>query len=965
MSDQTTKERPKTEVSANQSEVGTRFLEIVAGSLALLAIPTLGVPAAIVGAGLIAHGILSGSGETEKQKDGKQEQPQETTTKQPETEVQAKPQPDDTAEKAFNEQYKPLLPRRQQAVDAVPPTDAAGKAKQVFLGVDGELQKLVEAKQFDKATEALPGEISALDDFDTAVRKELEDELALLDGCDEAKSEAARLRGEVEKLGKPPASLLGAPGYPALAKEIIAARPAWQDVHLHNVEMEKLKVELKPIEKIPGQTDGASALKGEWGSYLDAKSKAPDPATGIVGHDQLAGQRDALGKAARALIAAFEAGKKTFESAYAPLNDRRQQALGVTPPTEWTKKAKQTFATADTTLQGHISSGEYDKALLALPQEVKALDEFDTAARKELENDLTLLDGWNEAKVESGKLRVELGKLGKPPASLLADPGYKALADKIKAETTGWREVRRHNTELAKLKIELKPIDKIPGKTDGASPLKAEWDAYKDAQAKLTGFDPATTTADHDKLAAKRDALAKTGRELCSAYESGKAGAVGNDYYQEATVNLYKLTVVLFRTALKVPPRTPEIVALQRQMQQLQGKLPTTPLMKDKYANLQATAEIARKLVPMRTQPVNPAAAAFQAKWAKAEKPIEAVVAGIDPSMAPLDAQKFKEEYDKLIAELGKKDACDYTVCETLLTWLNQKAEPVLKGLTDTFKTSLEDMKNLPAGNPTQKNAKAEKARTLIDGTNPAILARLSAKEHCDLMDGLRTTDIPAFDGTNKDDPKRVAMRKLYTAMSLDPTFMAQDDSTRTAMLEALKDKKQELKDAQQNWSSMTDKQKLDLMKMLADQQCASFKFPLPKDGFEPFNDPNSTNNGSYSPGDLAADPPQDKISVNTAQPVFHDFEAALDLVFHENGHKYQSTLVRAMRSPKGTPPWLTETNTDPPFTQARMFDLGNHGGTYVKGGEDYEIYKKQPEEDHAWTIGPRTAQMLIDMLNA
>jgi hypothetical protein len=175
----------------------------------------------------------------------------------------------------------------------------------------------------------------------------------------------------------------------------------------------------------------------------------------------------------------------------------------------------------------------------------------------------------------------------------------------------------------------------------------------------------------------------------------------------------------------------------------------------------------------------------------------------------------------------------------------------------------------------------------------------MSSEEKLDLLDSLRSDGMPLFDSNVpaiKDDPKRVAMRKLYHAMTLEEEFAKEDEKNRKKVIEALKGKKQELKDAKENWSIMTDEQKVALLKIVAEEQCRQFGFTMPSNGIVVANGPGSTDNGSYSPSNLNTNPPvdgpeSDRIKINSSKPVLHDFEAALDLILHENTHRNQNVL--------------------------------------------------------------------------
>ena len=155
---------------------------------------------------------------------------------------------------------------------------------------------------------------------------------------------------------------------------------------------------------------------------------------------------------------------------------------------------------------------------------------------------------------------------------------------------------------------------------------------------------------------------------------------------------------------------------------------------------------------------------------------------------------------------------------------------------------------------------------------------------------------MPESDEANKDEPQRVAMRKLYEAISLDKKFVEEDDKARRKMIDELVKKKAEIKDAKENWTALTDQQKGEILKVALKAQCAAFGFPEPANpmviaDFSTIGQ-NEDDNGHYSDDD-------DVIRINTAQPVFHDFELAMDLIFHENSHNYQGKLVKRLNLPR------------------------------------------------------------------
>ena len=662
--------------------------------------------------------------------------------------------------------------------------------------------------------------------------------------------------------------------------------------------------------------------------------------------------------------------EREFHINYQKIAHRRQPALDSQPPTEWTRKAKADFTKADDDLQKQIESKDWTKAGTALLTVIDKLDAFDGAAKRELESRLDLLDKWPEAQGESATLRGELNKLTPP---ILGNQAYPALSNAIRAASAGWRDVRTHKVEMDKLAAEFAVIAQIPNAT--AKPvLKPQWDPYIKAKAETP--DPAgiTDTNNHDKLAGLREVYAKAGRALIGAWESGVAGVPGDvPYWKPVAQELVKRNVIPLRLAFKVPPATPEIVKLQNELRALESK-------KNGYPSWKAIAEAQReinerceKLIALRTAEKDPALVELFANFRKVEKNLKAAADSVPSTGASPEQQEYKRRYDAFMLKLNGKDDDIVAVCGPELQWLIPKAEAALTAATSALKNKGGTIKAMPQGNGGEKDAKAQAAVSAIMTADPMILARLSAEEKLDLLGSLRTDGMPGFNKDapeTRDDPKRVAMRKLYHAMALEEEFAKEDEKSRKKVIEALKGKKQELKDAKENWPIMTDEQKVALLKMVAEEQCKQFGFTLPSNGIVVANEPGSSDNGSYSPSDLTRNPPidgpeNDRIKINSAKPVFHDFEAALDLIMHENTHRNQNVLCRALRYPTGDkdPKFLTKDNKDPPYTQTRMFNMGNVPGGYVKGAEDYETYKKQPEEEHAWLAGPRGAHGIMDML--
>jgi hypothetical protein len=456
------------------------------------------------------------------------------------------------------------------------------------------------------------------------------------------------------------------------------------------------------------------------------------------------------------------------------------------------------------------------------------------------------------------------------------------------------------------------------------------------------------------------------------AYEDGTAGVPAVQYLKDVAKQLQTENKLLVRQGNKVPSDTPEIATLKQEMNAL-DELSGTPA--EDVVTQRAIAAKARQLAALRTAEKDPAEVTLFRRYKKSEVSLEAALKSVPGAGATTEQAEYKRRFEAFKAKLFGKDGDRVAVCGPELDWIVPAAEALLLAATNALKLLATTVKAMPESNGGEKNNKATAARNAIDGADPAILSRLSADEQLDLLDGLRVAGMPAFDIDNKDatkaDPKRVAQRKMFHAIKLDDRFMAADNLKHDAMITALEGMKQELKDARENWPSMTDDQRVEMLSKVMAAQNTAFGIDPPNGGIKTFSEPDSTNNGGYSRSDMTQDPPvngadKDIIKLNVAKPVFKDFEAAMDLIIHENTHCNQNRLVRALKWPKGPDPkYLTKENSDPPWTQARLFAATYGGGSNQCGPkEDYPTYQKQPVEDHAWTAGPRGTQGIMDMLD-
>ena len=257
------------------------------------------------------------------------------------------------------------------------------------------------------------------------------------------------------------------------------------------------------------------------------------------------------------------------------------------------------------------------------------------------------------------------------------------------------------------------------------------------------------------------------------------------------------------------------------------------------------------------------------------------------------DAKKEQEKYDKKGAEIVKKiDEAGYFSED------NVAREEVAKLTKD-------ELKHLPS-----------EARN-------RILAELQEGYHSDA--------------------DKAAAKKLYSVKHLDPEFEKIDKKNRREMLEKLKTDPQ-FKEARKNWSKWPDNKKLETLQKVADIQADAYGIPKTTIGTytrPPYTDP-KTKKEYITAGEYGHD--DGKLMLNKhARSNWGNFDKILNTTVHENGHRYQSTLIDRLNDGKIK-------KGDPLYNQAMTFKLNDtHHGYYTF---DKPEYFTQPQETHSRATG-------------
>jgi hypothetical protein len=330
----------------------------------------------------------------------------------------------------------------------------------------------------------------------------------------------------------------------------------------------------------------------------------------------------------------------------------------------------------------------------------------------------------------------------------------------------------------------------------------------------------------------------------------------------------------------------------------------------------------------------------FDAAWGKFE-PLQAKCLKVRPKPKPFS--DLWDAIDKAYLAVDKeRKANKYADALTLMPALEKACNDLLAEATKLDSTGQAD---------------ADTAANEVDAL--AKNGQLAAKPldyKLDQLKKLRGTS--SFD---KNDNKKQfeAQREIFRAMTLDPAFVAEDKKARAAVVTKLTGDaaaKARLKDAKANWSSKTDDEKKAVLEeaLMAQSEALGFGANVPP--IDVVRKPpvgGISNNGQMRP--------DGKIEINLdPSSSVHDFEKALDLIFHENSHNYQNKLIKQLEDG-------TLTKGMPQYDQARVFQMNQatEFGSYIRDDnmDDFDDYQKQPIEDHAHTNGPKTAKAVVKAL--
>ncbi len=312
-----------------------------------------------------------------------------------------------------------------------------------------------------------------------------------------------------------------------------------------------------------------------------------------------------------------------------------------------------------------------------------------------------------------------------------------------------------------------------------------------------------------------------------------------------------------------------------------------------------------------------------------------------ESALTALDMELFLQ---KLEAQPNQIDEAVNQV-ETRL----EKAGQIASHHNERLQAAIANIEHRPA------DEHADLALNLIEATPPLFLERLGAEDFSRLLRLLRT-DSPLSDPAQQPgksgragpaggyDSYEKAEWTLYRATRLAPEFVAQESAVKRDLLDKLGPHREKLRLARDNWPTLSDQDKLDVVRMVSAAHHAAMNCPPPKEII--LADLQKGITGDYSNR-------RNVIRINRKAVIFNDFESVMGTVLHEGSHNRQYRLAEHVRG-KAIPENLRP--------QAELFELNTR--RYVDSKKDEDTYKKQPMEAHSFRAGAKLSRAVMRFLS-
>ncbi len=232
-------------------------------------------------------------------------------------------------------------------------------------------------------------------------------------------------------------------------------------------------------------------------------------------------------------------------------------------------------------------------------------------------------------------------------------------------------------------------------------------------------------------------------------------------------------------------------------------------------------------------------------------------------------------------------------------------------------------------------------ARKEVENLTPDDIQHMPTADRNKLMKELQ-------EGWFSDEDKE-ATKKLFSVKYLDPEFEKIDDNNRKEMIDKFKTDPA-FKEARDNWETLTEAKRVEIMQKAVDYQADAYD--IPKTTIATYSNDDPTDFGYYSHRD-------GKLYINGHDAALKNggFDEAIDTAVHENGHRYQATLIDKLEAGE-----IKE--GDPLYNQAMTFKLNDtQRGFYVQPPGDTpsvdtgDEYFTQPQENHSRITGTAVQQ--------
>jgi len=299
---------------------------------------------------------------------------------------------------------------------------------------------------------------------------------------------------------------------------------------------------------------------------------------------------------------------------------------------------------------------------------------------------------------------------------------------------------------------------------------------------------------------------------------------------------------------------------------------------------------------------------------------------------AAVDAAAGSEDYvgaTRLAADLDKK-------VDAYLTQAKTKEEAVKKK-GDDITTQLDGASDATRGDVAK-----------------AAAAGLSEEEVKSLPTPVRNRLMAEMQKGGLSDDEKNACKNLFSQKYLDPKFEKLDDAKREQLIQKMKEDP-DFKKARTDWNTMTEAERVAVLKKAADYQAAAFDIPVTEvEAYSPKNADGTLRRqrmGEYSHS-------EGKLKVSREAMQDKGFDTVLDTVVHENAHRYQATLVEKLNK---VPPEIKP--GDPEYDQAVTFAMNDKyyvqpkvKSTDAPTPNTGDEYFTQPQETHSRRTGEGVA---------